>query len=251
MTLKDKVVVIMGATSGIGRATAEKLNKAGAKVVVSGRREERLKDIVANADVPETIAYSVADVVDPAQVQKAVDVAIEKFGRIDVMFNNSGIMPLGMLSDPDYDINVWKKTFDTNLIGVLNGIKAVLPQMQKQHSGLIVATSSVVGHVVMPAGAAYSASKFGVRAIMETLRQEEYQNGIRSAIISPGGTRTELVNSIGNEEIQKNIAEASFSDDLDTAILPEDIANAVIYMIDQPEHVAVSEMIVRPRKQEI
>ncbi|KGO32324.1 SDR family oxidoreductase [Oenococcus alcoholitolerans] len=226
------------------------LNEHGAKVVIAGRREARLQEISKEVKFPENIAYSVADVTVPEQVQATIDLAIEKWGRLDVTFNNSGIMPLGMLADPSYNIDVWKKTFDTNVIGVLNGIKASLPQMHKQKSGLIISTSSVVGHVVMPAGAAYSGSKFAVRAIMEVLRQEERENGIRSSIITPGATRTELTNSIGNEAIQKAITESS-NDDLDYAVRPEDLANAVLYMVDQPDHVSVSELIVRPRKQEI
>lgn len=240
----------MGATSGMGRATAIKLNKEGAKVMISGRRKERLEAIKDEVDFPENLSYLAADVANPDEVQAVIEQTIQDYGRIDVLFNNAGVMPLGMLSDPDYNINVWKKIFDTNLIGVLNGIKAVLPQMQKQQSGLVIATSSVVGHVVMPAGAAYSASKFGVRAIMETLRQEENKNGIRSAIVSPGATNTELIHSIGNETIEKNLAE-SFSGDADYSLRAEDIANAIAYMVDQPEHVDVNEMIIRPRKQEI
>lgn len=250
MAIKNKVVIIMGATSGMGRATALKLNSEGAKVMISGRREERLEAIKNEVDFPDNLTYLTADVAKPEQVQAVIAQTIEQFGRIDVLFNNAGVMPLGMLSDPDYDINVWKRTFDTNLIGVLNGIKSVLPQMQKQQSGLVISTSSVVGHVVMPAGAAYSASKFGVRAIMETLRQEENKNGIRSAIISPGATNTELIHSVGNKTIEKNLAE-SFGSDADYSLRAEDIANAVAYMVDQPEHVDVNEMIIRPRKQEI
>ncbi|MCO0832368.1 SDR family oxidoreductase [Fructobacillus sp. W13] len=250
MAIKNKVVIIMGATSGMGRATAIKLNKEGAKVMISGRRKERLEAIKDEVDFPENLSYLAADVANPDEVQAVIEQTIQDYGRIDVLFNNAGVMPLGMLSDPDYNINVWKKIFDTNLIGVLNGIKAVLPQMQKQQSGLVIATSSVVGHVVMPAGAAYSASKYGVRAIMETLRQEENKNGIRSAIVSPGATNTELIHSIGNETIEKNLAE-SFSGDADYSLRAEDIANAIAYMVDQPEHVDVNEMIIRPRKQEI
>lgn len=250
MAIKNKVVIIMGATSGMGRATAIKLNKEGAKVMISGRRKERLEAIKDEVDFPENLSYLAADVANPDEVQAVIEQTIQDYGRIDVLFNNAGVMPLGMLSDPDYNINVWKKIFDTNLIGVLNGIKAVLPQMQKQQSGLVIATSSVVCHVVMPAGAAYSASKFGVRAIMETLRQEENKNGIRSAIVSPGATNTELIHSIGNETIEKNLAE-SFSGDADYSLRAEDIANAIAYMVDQPEHVDVNEMIIRPRKQEI
>ncbi|CAK1229132.1 SDR family oxidoreductase [Fructobacillus fructosus] len=250
MAIKNKVVIIMGATSGMGRATALKLNKEGAKVFISGRRKERIEEIAKEVAYPENLKYLTADVSQPQEVRAVIDQAIADFGRVDVLFNNAGVMPLGQLSDPNYDISVWKRIFDTNLIGVLNGIKAVLPQMQKQQSGLVISTSSVVGHVVMPAGAAYSASKFGVRAIMETLRQEENQNGIRSAIISPGATNRELIHSIGNEAIEKNLSE-SFGNDADYSLRAEDIANAVAYMVDQPEHVDVNEMIIRPRKQEL
>ncbi|MFJ6961461.1 MAG: SDR family oxidoreductase, partial [Lactiplantibacillus plantarum] len=165
-------------------------------------------------------------------------------------YNNAGTMPQGNLSDREYD--KWQMMLNVNIMGVLNGIGEVLPIMQKQHDGLIIATDSVAGHVVYPASAVYNGTKYAVRAIMEGLRQEEKEHGIRSTIVSPGAVRTELVNTIGNTQIQAGISELMNADDRQgLALNPEDIANAVLFAIDQPKHVAISEVLVRPAQQEV
>lgn len=248
MSIENKVVVITGASSGIGAATAKLLASKGAQVVLGARREDRLQaladEIGANAH------YRVTDVTDQHQVHDLIQSAVDQFGRVDVLYNNAGTMPQGNLSDREYD--KWQMMLNVNIMGVLNGIGEVLPVMQQQHDGLIISTDSVAGHVVYPASAVYNGTKFAVRAIMEGLRQEEKGNGIRSTIVSPGAVRTELVNTIGNPEITKGIsALMAADDDQNLAINPEDVANAVLYAIDQPKHVAISEVIVRPAGQEV
>ena len=179
-----------------------------------------------------------------------MQLALTRFGHIDVLYNNAGTMPQGNLSDREYD--KWQMMLNVNIMGVLNGIGEVLPIMQRQRDGLIITTDSVAGHVVYPASAVYNGTKYAVRAIMEGLRQEEKQNGIRSTIISPGEVRTELVNTIGNATIEANIKQLMDSDgDRMLSLDPEDIANAVLFAIDQPKHVAISEVMVRPTGQEV
>lgn len=248
MSIKDKVVVITGTSSGIGRATAKLLATKGANVVLGARREDRLKDLVA--EIGSKAVYQVTDVTQRAQVHELLQLALTRFGHIDVLYNNAGTMPQGNLSDREYD--KWQMMLNVNIMGVLNGIGEVLPIMQRQRDGLIITTDSVAGHVVYPASAVYNGTKYAVRAIMEGLRQEEKQNGIRSTIISPGAVRTELVNTIGNATIEANIKQLMDSDgDRMLSLDPEDIANAVLFAIDQPKHVAISEVMVRPTGQEV
>ena len=248
MSIKDKVVVITGTSSGIGRATAKLLATKGANVVLGARREDRLKDLVA--EIGSKAVYQVTDVTQRAQVHELLQLALTRFGHIDVLYNNAGTMPQGNLSDREYD--KWQMMLNVNIMGVLNGIGEVLPIMQRQRDGLIITTDSVAGHVVYPASAVYNGTKYAVRAIMEGLRQEEKQNGIRSTIISPGAVWTELVNTIGNATIEANIKQLMDSDgDRMLSLDPEDIANAVLFAIDQPKHVAISEVMVRPTGQEV
>jgi NADP-dependent 3-hydroxy acid dehydrogenase YdfG len=241
-TIQDKVVVIMGASSGIGEATTKKLAEEGAKLVIAARREDRLKSLVEtlpNAD----ISYTVADVTNKDDVQAVVDLAVEKYGRVDVLFNNAGVMPHAPLSEARFD--EWREMLDINIMGVLNGIAAVLPIMKKQLSGQIVTTDSVAGHVVFQQGAVYCGTKFAVRAIMEGLRQEERENNIRSTLISPGTVDTELHTTINDPERRKWVEYLQHTIGLKSS----DVTDAVAYAISTPETVAVSEIIIRPTKQ--
>lgn len=244
--IAGKVVVIMGASSGIGEATAKKLAQEGAKLVIAARREDRLKTLAESLPEAE-ISYAVADVSNKEEVQAVIDLAIEKYGRIDVLYNNAGVMPTASLSEARFDD--WRRMLDINIMGVLNGIAAVLPIMKKQQSGQIIATDSVAGHVVYPGSAVYCGTKFAVRAIMEGLRQEERESNIRSTIISPGGVMTELYKTTNDPEFIEMIE--SNPTDPNYALSPSDIANAVAYAISTPETVSVSEILIRPTKQSI
>nr|WP_309101794.1 SDR family oxidoreductase [Fredinandcohnia onubensis] len=241
-TIQGKVVVIMGASSGIGEATTKKLAQEGAKLVIAARREDRLKalvELVSNAD----ISYAVADVTNKDEVQAVIDLAVEKYGRVDVLFNNAGVMPTAPLSERRFD--EWRNMLDINIMGVLNGIAAVLPIMQKQQSGQIVTTDSVAGHVVFQKGAVYCGTKFAVRAIMEGLRQEERENNIRSTLLSPGTVDTELHTTINDPENREWVENLQRT----IGLKPSDVADAVAYAISTPETVAVSEIIIRPTRQ--
>lgn len=243
-SLKDKVVIIAGASSGIGEATARRLATEGAKLVIGARRVERLKQLAESLQDAE-IYYQAADVTKPEDMEALAKLAMDKFGRIDVMFNNAGIMPTANLSE--LRRNEWRQMLDINIMGVLNGIAAVLPIMKKQQSGHIIATDSVAGHLVYPGSAVYCGTKFAVRAIMEGLRQEERENNIRSTIISPGAVDTELYTTINDpknrEWVKNNQRTPGFG------LTSEQVADAVAYAIGTPENVAISEILIRPTKQ--
>ncbi|WP_102275549.1 SDR family oxidoreductase [Cytobacillus massiliigabonensis] len=241
--IQDKVVVIMGASSGIGEATTRKLAQEGAKLIIAARREERLKEI--KDSIPEAnLYYKAADVSNYEEVKNVIDLAMEKFGRVDVLFNNAAIMPTGPLVEARRD--EWKQMLDINVMGVLNGIAATLPIMVEQQSGHIISTASVAGHVVYPNSAVYCGTKFAVRAIMEGLRQEHRLDNIRSTIISPGTVATELAGSIKKDDLRE--AELEYQKSIDP-LQSEDVAKTVAFVIEASEHVSVSEMIVRPTQQ--
>lgn len=234
----------MGASSGIGEATVRKLAGRGAKLVIAARREDhlrRIKESLPDAD----IVFRAADVSRFEQVQAVVDLAMEAYGRVDVLYNNAGIMPTANLSETRRD--EWQQMLDINIMGVLNGIAAVLPIMREQKSGHIIATDSVAGHVVYPGSAVYCATKFAVRAIMEGLRQEERLNNIKSTIISPGAVLTELYKTINDKEE----SEAIYRMQKEIGLTAEDIADAVAFVIDTPDRMSVSDMIIRPTLQQI
>ncbi|WP_225068312.1 SDR family oxidoreductase [Pseudalkalibacillus sp. A8] len=245
LNVVGKVIILTGASSGIGEATAKVLASNGAKVVLAARREERLRNLkLALEKQGGTVEYKVTDVTSQEQMEELARFTIDTFGQIDVLINNAGIMPLSFLHEKK--VMEWDQMIDVNIKGVLYGIGAVLPYMRKRKQGHIIDVSSVTGHIVRKTWAVYSGTKFAVRAITEALRQEEAENNIRTTIICPGGVRTELVNTISNEEIKKSINES-----LQIALPPEAIANSILYAISQPEHTAVNEIIVRPTKQEL
>lgn len=244
MTEQRKVIVITGASSGIGAATVRRLAQQHARLVIGARRLDRLEALreeFPNEDiVPQTV-----DVTDFEQVQALINTATERFGRVDALINNAGVMPVNPLINGARD--EWQRTLSVNVMGVLNGIAAVLPIMVKQQSGHILATDSVAGHVVVPNLAVYNGSKFAVRAIMEGLRQEQHTNHIRTTIVSPGAVATELYRSIGNPENREAEIKTENSIGLDA----DQIARALTFAIDAPETVDVNEMIIRPIQQDV
>ncbi|MFC6169637.1 SDR family oxidoreductase [Loigolactobacillus jiayinensis] len=244
MPIKNKVVVITGASSGIGAATAKELAKQGAKVVLGARRTERLEQLLTEITTAGGQAVTQqTDVTDHKQVQALVDLAVEKFGRLDVIFNNAGLMPLSKLHL--LKVDEWDRMIDVNIKGVLYGIAAALPIMRQQGSGQIIATDSVAGHFVHPNTAVYAGTKFAVRTIMEGLRQEEGKNNIRSMIVSPGAVETELYSTITDEKVRAN----TYNNERSYGLSDVDIANAVAYAIGQPENVNINEILLRPTKQ--
>ncbi len=241
--IEGKVVIITGASSGIGEAVAKHLTSKGAKVSLAARRKEKLDQIVQDIEQAGGSARAfITDVTKKEDVDALVKNTVEAFGRVDVIFNNAGLMPLSQLENLHYE--EWEKMIDTNIKGVLYGIGAVLPVFKEQKSGHFINVSSVAGHRVGPGAAVYSATKFAVRAISEGLRQEVKPYNIRTTIISPGAIKTELPDTITDNKIKEVMQPV-----LDIAISPDSIARAVAYVIEQPEEFDVNEIILRPTAQ--
>jgi len=244
--IHGKVVVITGASSGMGEAAARLLARDGAKVVLGARRTDRLDALVADITTADGEALAVAtDVTRLDDVKALIEAAVQTFGRVDVLINNAGIMPLSALES--LKVDEWTRMIDVNIKGVLHGIAAVLPHMKAQKSGQIITTSSVAGHLVFPASAVYSGTKFAVRAICEGLRQEVKPYNIRSTILCPGAVKTELLDHISDEAVR-----AANSDYVGQVGIPADsFARMVAFAISQPEDVDVNEIIFRPTAQQL
>ncbi len=239
--IEGKVVVITGASSGLGEAAARRLSAEGAIVVLGARRVDRIEALAK--ELGRAFALR-TDVTDAQQVKRLVDAAVEKQGRIDVMLNNAGLMPHSPLER--IRIDDWNRTIDVNVKGVLYGIAAALPHMKRQRSGHIINVSSVAGHKVRPAGAVYSATKAAVRVLSEGLRQEVKPYNIRTTVISPGAVATELPDSITEPDISQGMHRFY----AEVAIPADSFARAVVFAMSQPEDVDVNEILYRPTRQE-
>lgn len=242
--IADKVVVITGASSGLGEATARYLAQHGARLVLGARRIDRLQVIAGELGLGADAALQ-TDVTRQEQVRRLVDRAVDVHGRIDVILNNAGLMPHSPLERGK--VQDWERMIDVNIKGVLYGIAAALPHMKARKSGHIINVSSVAGHTVRPGGAVYSATKHAVRVISEGLRQEVKPYNIRSTIISPGAVATELPGSITEPDVAKGIQDfyAQY------AIPPDSFARMVAFAMSQPEEVDVNEILFRPTQQEL
>ena len=244
--ITGRVVVITGASSGLGEATARYLAERGAAVVLGARRAERLQALVDEITRAGGKASAVVtDVTDPLQVQALVDAAVDTHGRVDVLLNNAGVMPHSPLERRKIDD--WNRTIDINIKGVLYGIAAALPHMQRQKAGHIINVSSVAGHKVGKNNAVYAATKTAVRVITEGLRQEVKPWNPRTTIISPGAVATELPNSVTEADVAKGIGQ--FYEEY--AIPAESFARAVAFTISQPDDVDINEILFRPTRQEL
>ncbi|MGF7041144.1 SDR family oxidoreductase [Mucilaginibacter lappiensis] len=235
--IKDKVIVITGASSGIGAAAARKLIELGAKVVLAARREDQLKSLVNQ--LGDNAIYVITDVSKRADVDSLIKQAIAKFGHIDVLWNNAGIMPISFFDEGL--VEEWDRMIDINIKGVLYGINAVLPHMIARGEGHILATSSVGGLRTSPGIGVYSSTKFAVKAIMETLR-EEVTRIIKVTTIYPGATQSELGHDITSPKIRALYGNLKNMPKMDE----EAIANAVVYAISQPGNINVNDVVLRP-----
>jgi NADP-dependent 3-hydroxy acid dehydrogenase YdfG len=242
--IAGKVIVITGASSGLGEAAARRLAADGAKLVLGARRVDRLKALCAELGFSEDAAIA-TDVADPLQVKALVDSAVAQHGRIDVLVNNAGLMPHSPLERGK--IEDWDRMIDVNIKGVLYGIAAALPHMTRQRSGHIINVSSVAGHRVGKNNAVYCATKTAVRVISEGLRQEVKPHNIRTTIISPGAVQSELPQSITEADVAAGIAD--FYEKF--AIPADSFARMVAFAIQQPEDVDVNEILFRPTAQEL
>jgi len=236
---QEKVVLITGASSGIGEATARLLASQGGRVILGARRTERLQVI---ADEIRAAGGSAEvrslDVTRLEEVQAFADFALERHGRVDVLVNNAGVMPLSRLDA--LKIEEWNRMIDVNVRGVLHGIAAVLPSMQQRRSGQIINIASIGAYAVSPTAAVYCATKYAVRALSEGLRQE-VGGDVRVTVIAPGVTESELADSISDEGGRAEMREFR-----KVAIPASAIARAIAYAVEQPADVDVSELIVRP-----
>jgi NADP-dependent 3-hydroxy acid dehydrogenase YdfG len=244
--IAGKVIVITGASSGLGEATAKHLSALGATVVLGARRVDRIEklanEITSNGGKALAVA---ADVTQLDEVKKLVDSAVEQFERVDVILNNAGIMPLSPMDR--LNVEEWNKMIDVNIKGVLNGIAAVLPYMKAQQSGQIINTSSVAGHKIFTGSAVYSATKFAVRALTEGLRMDVKPYNIRTTIVCPGAVKTELLDHITEADVQQANQDYVGS----VGISPDSFARVVAFAISQPEDVDINEVIFRPTSQEL
>ncbi|MGF6759064.1 SDR family oxidoreductase [Paraburkholderia sp. GAS42] len=244
--IEGKVVVITGASSGLGEATARHLCAQGASVVLGARRVDRIQSLADELIRGGGKAVAVGtDVTRYDEVKRLVDTAVQTFGRVDVMINNAGLMPHSPLER--LKIEDWNRTIDVNIKGVLYGIAAALPYMKQQKGGHIINVSSVAGHKVRPGSAVYAATKSAVLMLSEGLRQEVKPYDIRTTVISPGAVDTELPDSITEPDVADNIHKFY----QEYAIPAESFARTVSFAISQPPEVDVNEILFRPTRQEL
>ena len=244
-SIANKVVVITGASSGIGESTARLLAGNGARVVLGARRKDRIdalvKDITAQGG--SALVFT-TDVTKREDVEALVTGAFDKHGRIDVIVNNSGIMPIAPMAA--LKVKEWDRMIDVNIKGLLYGVAAVFPIMQKQKQGHIINIASVAGFKIFaPGGTVYSATKFAVRALTEGLRMENKADNIRCTMISPGAVATELPESSSEEATRKDLREF-----YKMAIPADSVARAIAYTIEQPAEVEIDEIVIRPTAQD-
>ncbi len=243
--MEGKVVVITGASSGLGAATARLLSEQGTLLALGARRKDRIDALAdeLSSELGKTIAIQM-DVTQRDQVKNLVDTAVKEYGRIDVMINNAGLMPQSLLES--LKVDDWDRMIDVNIKGVLYGIAAALPYMKEQKAGHIINVSSVAGHKVGPGSAVYAATKHAVRALSEGLRQEVKPYNIRTTVISPGVVATELPDSVTDPAVIGRIHKLYE----EIAIPADSFARAVAFAISQPDDVDINEILFRPTRQE-
>jgi NADP-dependent 3-hydroxy acid dehydrogenase YdfG len=244
--LKDKVAIVTGASSGIGRATAIALAKAGAKVAIAARRTQLLEDLQKEITKIGAECITVpCDVTKRKDCQALIDAAIKKWNRIDILINNAGIMPLSFVKN--LKVDEWEQMVDVNIKGVLFCTASTIPHMINQNSGHIVNLSSIAGRVVFASGSVYCATKYAVRAFSEGLRQElSTRNKIRVTTIEPGIVATELTNTITDKSLESFVKHSKEIESLQA----EDIANSIMFALESPLRMNVNEITVRPTTQE-
>jgi NADP-dependent 3-hydroxy acid dehydrogenase YdfG len=240
-SLEGKVVLVTGASSGIGEATALALSEAGAKVAAGARRAERLADLARRA--PGDVLAVELDVTDEQSSRAAVAATVDRFGRLEVLVNNAGLMLSGPILGAD--TSEWTRMVETNLLGTMYTTHAALPHLLRD-KGAVVQISSTSGRMASAGGGVYAATKFGINAFSEALRKEVTTQGVRVVVIEPGFVSTELASHITDPTMQ---AAARDMMNAIRTLQPRDVANAVLYAISQPDYVAVNEILLRPTDQ--
>jgi NADP-dependent 3-hydroxy acid dehydrogenase YdfG len=236
-----KLVVITGASSGIGEATARLFSGMGHPLLLLARRIERLEAL----NLPNTICVKV-DVTEIGAIQAAVELAEKKYGPVDCFVNNAGVMLLGAVDTQNPE--EWKRMFDVNVLGVLNGIHVVLAGMIKNQTGTIVNISSIAGKKTFPNHAAYCGTKFAVHAMTENIREEVANSNVRLTTIAPGVVETELLGHTTSDGIVAGYTE--WKQSIDGGLRPSDVANAIAYAYNQPQNVCIREIALAPTKQQ-
>ncbi|MDE1828722.1 MAG: SDR family oxidoreductase [Thaumarchaeota archaeon] len=244
--IKGQIVIVTGASSGIGYATALAVAKAGAKIVAGARRKDRLEQLQKEIEKMGGECITVAcDVTKRSDCENLIDVAIKKWNRVDILINNAGLMPLSFVKN--LKVEEWDRMVDVNIKGVLYCTAAAIPHLLKQKSGHIVNISSIAGRVVFPAGSVYCATKYAVRAFSEGLRQElSTRNNIRVTTIEPGVVATELTDTITDKSLEAFVNSVKEMQ----ALKAEDIANSILFAVESPPHMNVNEITIRPTTQE-
>ncbi len=238
MNTHSKVIIVTGASSGIGKATALLLAEKGAKLVLGARGEAKLVQLIEQIhDSGGEAICAITDVSKREDVARLVQMAIEHYGRVDVLINNAGVMPISALDE--FKVEDWEAMIDINIKGVLYGIAEALPVFRRQESGHFINIASTSAHRVVPNQSVYAGTKFAVRAISEGLRQEAGEN-LRVTVISPGMTRTEYVENATDPVVRANV---------DIAMPPKAVAEAIAFAIEQAEQVDVGEIVIRPTAQ--
>jgi NADP-dependent 3-hydroxy acid dehydrogenase YdfG len=244
--LDDRVALVTGASSGIGEATAEALAAEGAAVALAARRKAELEDLAdrLEADSADTLVVP-TDVTDEEAVENMIETTTEEFGRLDILVNNAGVMLLEPVIEADRAN--FRQMVEVNLLGLMNATHAALPIMQAQGEGHIVNISSVAGRQASASGSGYNATKFGVNGFTEALRQEVNDDGIRTTLIEPGIVDTELQEHIPDDDVQESVDE--WVEEM-APLTGEDIARSIRYVVTQPQHVSVNELLIRPTQQD-
>ena len=238
--LTDKVIIITGGSSGIGAATARLLAPLGCKLTIAARSADKLASVAAELG-PNVLAIP-TDVTVPAEIANMVEQTVRHFGRVDVLFANAGVYIPGDVADGDPE--AWTNLLNVNVDGVLRCVHAVLPHMLQQKSGDILVTSSISGHVDIPWEPIYSASKHAIQGFVHTLRRQVAPSNIRVGAVAPGRVANELWEVTTEDEIERQVAEHS-------SIRSEDVANAVLFMLSQPPHVTIRDLVILPQNQDI
>jgi NADP-dependent 3-hydroxy acid dehydrogenase YdfG len=244
-TMRGKVALVTGASSGIGEATAYALAAQGASIVASARRADQLNTVVQRIQDSGGQAISiVADIADEALADDLVNKTAQHWGRLDILVNNAGVMLLGKIANANTED--WRRMININVLGLMYTTRAALTIMQRQKSGHIVNISSVAGRTARVGSGAYNVTKWGVVAFSEALRQEVLEDNIRVTVIEPGAVATELQSHITDPEARRETEEWIRSI---TPLQSEDIANAIVYAVTQPQYVDINEILIRPSQQ--
>ena len=243
-SIEGKVILVTGASSGVGMAAARGLAAHGARLVLAARREDRLQALAESLEQEGAQVLALrTDVARREDMQALADAALTRFGRIDVLINNAGVMPLSRIDA--LRVDEWDRMIDINLKGVLYGMAAVLPAMKAQGEGHVINVASTAGHRTGPTSAVYSATKHAVRALSEGFRQEMAAFNVRSTIISPGAIATELLDGISEPALASQLRKSIVA-----YMTPDDVAGAIIYAIGQPASVGINEILMRPTAQQ-